>query len=263
MDSAAAAEAALAEVARRGWSFGIHYPLVQKHAWDWAPFWFHPSGRGRAAALRAACRALQEAADLGAAYILFHFPWPALLDPGIDYPSAGWKIPPVSQDASLWPRERLKQVSENVLAVLAEAGRRSGIGVVLEPDGPNSLFFPRPTEPDLFTELLHGHPDLALCIDTGRFDLLARQHGGDPLEYVRRWLPSARHLHLHGANWDLRQNHLPPLPEHADQPRFAPAVAMARLVLSAHPQARIVMETNAAPYAPSERERSLRYCAEL
>lgn len=263
MESREAADEALAEIARRGWAFGVHYPLVQQHAWDWAPFWFHPSEEQRAAERQAALRALQNAARAGASYILFHFPWPALCDPGVDYEASGWKIPPFAQSADLWPRARLEDVSGEVLATLSEAARTIGIRIILEPDGPNRLFFPLRDEPDLFTHLMPRHPELSLCIDTGRFDLLAKTHGGDPLQYIHRWLSHAKHLHLHGADWDLRRNHLPPLPEHEALSGYAPSADMARLVVAAHPDALVVLETNAAPLAPSERERSLRYCAAL
>ncbi len=100
-------------------------------------------------------------------------------------------------------------------------------------------------------------------MDTGRFDLLARQHGGDPLGYVRRWLPFARHLHLHGANWRRKENHLPPQPEHERRPGYAPAADMARLLLGAHPEALAVLETNSAAGSAAQAARSMRYCAAL
>lgn len=146
---------------------------------------------------------------------------------------------------------------------LADAGQRMRIRVILEVDGPNAHFFARAAEPDLFTELLVDHPDLSLCIDTGRLALLARQHGGDPLEYTRRWLTFAKHLHLHGTNWDQRANHLPPLPEHEGLPGHAPAAEMARLVLSSHPETLVVLETDASALSQTERERSLRFCESL
>lgn len=104
MDGDTEAQEAIAEVARRGWPFGIHYPLVKRHEWDWAPFWFDPAGPETAVAQ--ACSALEAASRFEASYILFHFPWPALLDEETDYRAAGWKVPPVAQHA-LAPRTHL------------------------------------------------------------------------------------------------------------------------------------------------------------
>lgn len=263
METRAASEAAICAVRQRGWSFGVHHPLVQRHAWDWAPFWLDPDPDGAIAARRTAADAAGEAADLGASYVLFHYPWPSLIDPAIDYPRAGWKIPPVAQPESLWPRERLRDLSMRVFSDLEDAALMAGIRVVVELDGPNAHFFPSLAPDDLCKELFLSHPALTLCIDTGRFDLLARQHGGDPVEYTERWLPFARHLHLHGANWDLRENHLPPLPDHESQPGYAPVKEMALRVVTQHEDALVVLETNPARVTDEVIARSMLYCADI
>ncbi len=263
LESEETAEKAAREALRRGWLLGVHYPLVQAHRWDWAPFWLAPEERARSEARKAARRAVRRAADLGAAYILFHYPWPALVDPTADYLSAGWKIPPTAQDERLWPRDRLAELSEEVFSSLDEASRDLSVSVILELDGPNHLFFDPDPQQDLCRALFADHPDLRLCVDTGRFGLLARQHGGDPLAYTARWLPFARHMHLHGARWDRGENHLPPLPEHEDDPGYTPAAAMARMVLRAHPQALTVLETDLRGATADAASRSMRYCAAL
>ncbi len=263
LESEAAADEAVAEALRRGWILGVHYPLVQAHPWDWAPFWLAPEEDVRRQARTEAKRAVRRAANLGAAYILLHYPWPAVVDPSVDYRSAGWRIPPVAQAELLWPRERLAEVSEQVFSCLEEASQEHAIGVFLELDGPNRLFFDPAPARDLCSELFAAHPGLALCIDTGRLALLARQHGGDPLAYTSRWLPYARHVHLHGAYWDRGENHLPPLPEHEDDRGYAPAAAVARMVLRSHLDALMVLETNPSGCPPDVISRSMRYCAAL
>ncbi len=263
LESRRAVEETVAAVLARGWVLGVHYPLVQAHTWDWAPFWLAPSGDERALACRGAREALREASGLGAEYVLFHYPWPALVDPSVDYRTAGWRMPPFAPSEDLWPRERLRELSHRVLAELEEEGERSGMRVILELDGPNRHFFEPSPAADLCQELFTAHPAIWLCVDTGRFDLLARQHGGDPLGYVRRWLPFARHLHLHGANWRRKENHLPPQPEHERRPGYAPAADMARLLLGAHPEALAVLETNPAAGSAAQAARSMRYCAAL
>lgn len=263
MDDRSAAEVAIRAVRQRGWEYGVHYPLVQRHSWDWAPFWMDPDPAGAVQALRTAEGAALEAADLGASYILFHYPWPSLIDPDIDYSPAGWRIPPFAQPEALWPRDRLRGLSMRVFSVLEEAARRAGLRVVVELDGPNAHFFGPPDPCDLCTELFNLHPSLALCVDTGRFDLLARQHGRDPMELTERWLPFARHVHLHGANWDRRENHLPPLPDHENQPGYAPVKEMAKRIVAEHDDALVVLETNPAGVTDDDAARSMLYCADI
>ncbi len=199
----------------------------------------------------------------GTRYLLFHYPCPAVVDPAVDYRAAGWRIPPVAQPEPLWPRARLEEVSDEVFSCLEEASRESAVGVILELDGPNRHFFDPAPDRDLCNGLFRAHPALTLCLDSGRLALLARQHGGDPLAYASRWLPFARHLHLHGAYWDRGENHLPPLPEHEDDPGYAPAAALARMVAGAHPDALTVLETDVSGCPPDVVERSMRYCLEL
>jgi sugar phosphate isomerase/epimerase len=263
LESREAAGEAAAETLRRGWILGVHYPLVQAHAWDWAPFWLAPQGPERQAARRAALAAMAQAKELGASYILFHYPWPALVDRAVPYESLGWKIPPTAQDERLWPRERLAGVSEEIFAELEGASRALRLRVVLELDGPNGVWFDPAPRRDLCAALFAAHADLDLCLDTGRLGLLARQHGGDPLGYTRRWLDFTRHVHLHGACWERRQNHLPPLPEHEGDGNYTPAAAIARLVLRAHPETLTVLETDPRGRSAEEAERSMRYCAGL
>ncbi len=70
LESRAAAREAVEEVLRRDWLLGVHYPLVQAHPWDWAPFWLAPDEGTRAKARATARGAVRQAADLGAGYIL-------------------------------------------------------------------------------------------------------------------------------------------------------------------------------------------------
>jgi hypothetical protein len=87
-ESLEAAREAAAEVLSRGWDLGVHWPLVtaepQRHRW------FDPDPAVRERALEETGRACGLAADLGASYILFHFPWPVLLEEGLDYHALAW-----------------------------------------------------------------------------------------------------------------------------------------------------------------------------
>jgi len=256
-----AARLAVAEVRSRGLPFGVHHPLVAEPGALWAPFWLAPKALERARALKEAVRALQEGAALGAAYVLFHFPWPALVSPSLDLPALGWRLPPEAQAEALWPRDALAELSDEVFGVLERAGGAAGTEVLLELDGPAGAFYGSGGE--LWDALCRRHPGIGLCADTGRLDLLGRTHGFRPLAFLRSIGLHVHHLHLMGARWERGENHLPPLPEQEGRAGYAPAAAMARLVLGMRPDLPVVLEVDPRTLPPADLVRSLRYCAAL
>ena len=247
---------AVAEAEYYEWVIGAHHPTYREGGPAWCRF-LDPDRSVRAEALEVACSAAQAAHRLGARYIVFHFPWPALAMRGADYAALGWSFrdaEPLLQDA--WPGETaLCDGSRRCFDRFAEIQERERIRVVLEIDGPNPYFF----DGELYSRLFAEYPDLSLCIDTGRLGLLARTHGQDPVALARRWLPWARHLHLHTSLWDAEgrfRNHLPTTGSHTSDrwPAVTPAADIARMVVEAHPQAIVVLEHDPRTVSPEELE---------
>jgi len=267
-ESMDAAREAAGEVHRRGWDLGVHWPLLasepQRHRW------FDPDPAARELALEEAGRACRLAAELGASYVLFHFPWPALLEEGIDYYALGWYFLVPGVPASAWTGEQALVWAEVCLDRLGEAGREAGLEVVLEVDGPSRLFFECPPERDVLTGLLRDRDRLSVCLDTGRLALIALTHGLDCLGLARRWYPLTIHLHLHAANWERRVNHVPVLPSQRPDEGWAPSVEIAREILARPPEQnlsqkgiRIVLEHDPAKVTPRELEESHRWVRSL
>mgnify|MGYP001176840274 CR=1 FL=1 len=256
---------AVAEAEYYEWVIGVHHPAYREGGPVWCRF-LDPDPAVRAEALEVAYSAAQAAHRLGARYILFHFPWPALQMPGVDYAALGWAFKdatPVPVDA--WPAEAaLYDWSRRCFERFAEIQEQERIRVVLEIDGPNPYFF----DGELYSKLFGEYPDLSLCIDTGRLGILAHTHGQDPVALARRWLPWARHLHLHTSCWDENNRfhtHLPTTGDHtADRwPQVTPAADIARMVVEAHPRAIVVLEHDPRAVSPEELDACHAWAAEL
>lgn len=247
------------------WIIGVHHPLYREGGPAWCRF-LDPDPAVREEALNIAITAAQAAHRLGARYILFHFPWPALQMPGVDYAALGWSFrdaAPVPLEA--WPDEAgIYEWSRRVFERLAALQEAERIRVVLEIDGPNPYFF----DGDLYSRLFSEYPELSLCVDTGRLGLLARTHGQDPMVLTRRWLPWTRHLHLHTSCWDGEgryRAHIPTNGSHTKErwPQVTPAADIARMVVEAQPKAVIVLEHDPKAVPPEELEASHAWAASL
>ena len=78
------------------------------------------------------------------------------------------------------------------LATLVEAGKKLGIGVMVEnvPEGFNT--------PEQLAELLDSMPDLGLHLDVGHANLRVSSHSTEPI--LARYADRLRHVHVHDNN---------------------------------------------------------------
>lgn len=254
---------AVAEAEFHDWIIGVHHPLFKENGPSWCRF-FDRDPAVRAAALSQAATAAQAAHHVGARYILFHFPWPGFQLAGRDHRAEGWYFTEPLESVGQWTEAEVYEVSKVAFERFAEIQATEKISVILEIDGPNPYFF----DGELYARLFEQHPELSLCVDTGRLGLLARTHGKDPLDLCRRWLPWTRHLHLHTSMWDEQgrfQNHIPTSGSHTAEkwPQVTPAADMARMVVEAQPRATIVLEHNPRAVSPAELEEARAWAALL
>ncbi|HYF92857.1 MAG TPA: TIM barrel protein [Symbiobacteriaceae bacterium] len=246
---------AVSEAEFHDWIIGVHHPLFLEKGPPWCSF-LDPDPAARQHALDVAATSAVAAHHLGARYILFHFPWPYLQVPGMDYRQLGWYFTqPEAARLEDWPEAKLYDVSRRVFEHLAGVQAKEQIRVVFEIDGPNPYYF----DGEMYTRLFEEFPDLSLCVDTGRLGLLARTHGQDPLALVRRWLPWTRHLHLHTSlvEGDKYVSHVPTDGSHTIDrwPAVTPAADIARMVVAAQPRCTVVLEHNPQAVPPDQLER--------
>lgn len=209
--------AAVAAAEAKDWLLGVHWPVVRAPGQPVHLPLLHPDPEERRRALQAAAGAMDQARQVGARYILFHFPVPAVQPAGADL--AGWRHspPPVAP----WPGAA--GAARAACAGLAEASARTGVEVVLEVDGPHPEFYTG----DLWERLLDEFPALTLCVDTGRLERIARAHGLDGAALARRLLPRCRHLHLYECRRDAGESRVPALPGHTRAGGWIGAAALA------------------------------------
>lgn len=254
---------AVGEAEYYDWIIGVHHPLYKEGGPEWCRF-MDPDPVVREAALELAYTSAQAAHHVGARYILFHFPWPALQMPGVNYADFGWYFTTENADLAQWPEAKLYEWSRRCFERFAAIQSKELIKVVLEIDGPNPYFF----DGELYSRLFEEYPELSLCVDTGRLGLLARTHGQDPIALTKRWLPWTRHLHLSTSMWDEQgrfANHIPTTAAHTVErwPQITPAADMARMVVEAQPQAIIVLEHNPRKLSPEKLEEAHAFATSL
>lgn len=242
--------AAVATAEMRDWLVGVHYPLLAPKS----PFTMPPltavARETRREAFALAEQGARDAKAVGARYVLFHLPFPALVRQGLDLTLWRHPVPP----------EQLEEVGEpavraavrEALAAMLELQEQVGIEVVLELDGPSPLLY----EADLLGELMPEFPGLSLCLDTSRLNCLARIHGHPPDQLAARWLPWTRHLHLseckiHGSE---KEEHLPARPDLHPAEGWTGAAEIAAAVVARHPRCRIVLEHDARKVSPEQLE---------
>lgn len=245
---------AVGEAEFHDWIIGVHHPLYKSGGPEWCRF-FDRDPAVRQKALDLAASAAQGAHQIGARYILYHFPWPGMQPEGVDLKAHGWYFTHPLENLADWTEARVYEVSRRAFERFAEIQEKEPIKVVLEIDGPNPYFF----DGDMYRRLFEEFPQLSLCQDTGRLGLLARTHGKDPLELCRRWLPWTRHVHLHTSAWDEQgkfTNHIPTNGSHrADRwPNVTPSADMAEMIVAAQPACTVVLEHNPKIVSPEELE---------
>lgn len=92
---------------------------------------------------------LADARDVGAAYLVVHYPHPHLINPDRDYSLWGMES---WRDSRLFTRTSLLERSERVFDRLESIAAGLGVRLIIEMDGPDERFY---TE-DLWPELLEG-----------------------------------------------------------------------------------------------------------
>ncbi len=226
-----------------GLQFGVHFPLV-KGRYEGIPLHPYITGRHeeRLLAFSAIEQDMRDAKELGASYLLLHFPKPALLEPGLDW--SDWRFP--DQGEAIWASD-YNIVDERALAFSAFArlfklSKEIGLSIVLEHDITHPVHYQQ-----ILPELFAAFPGIGFCIDTGRLHMQEHTDPGfSAIEFINRMLPYITNVHL----WTVRlgQNkaggHHPLLPELKPEEGWGDMAAYLS-VLSGVEQASVLFEHRA------------------
>lgn len=153
----------------RQMNVGVHHPLL-KQGYSGVighPFYGSRDEAVRQRAFLALREALAQAAELGAWYVLIHYPKPSLLRPELDW--SDWRFPKAGE--SLQAEDHLlateREIGLEFFAKLSGLQREFGVPLVVEHDILHPIHYN-----GLFKELFLENPSLGLCVDTGRFHML-------------------------------------------------------------------------------------------
>lgn len=207
------ARQAVAAAQKKSLQLGVHFPLVKGRYPD-IPLHPYITGRDEAARLNSFAaieQDMRDARDLGASYLLLHYPKPALLQPGLDW--SDWRFPDPGE--AIWAsQDNIRDeygLAFAAFARLSKLSQENGLPVVLEHDITHAVHYQ-----EIMPALFRAFPGLGLCIDTGRLHML--QHT-DPafsaVDFINRLLPHITNVHLWTVQLGKNKagGHHPVLPE--------------------------------------------------
>lgn len=250
----------IAFVKEQGLEFGIHFPLVKGRYGEFDP---HPLISSfdpgvRSASFQAVRTALQEAKDLGAQYLLIHFPKPAIIQSDLDW--SDWRFVQkgeVITEESLTPN-KVERIANISFARLQELSQEVGVRLVLEMDILHAWFYQ-----GLIRRLYESCPGLGLCLDTGRLHL---QRATDPafdiVTFVRSLSPWLTNLHLWTVSigHNKRGGHHPLLPELSDEDGWGPMAELLEAAVTAN-EAYVLFEHRSDLISADDLERCYQWVA--
>ncbi|MCP3774974.1 TIM barrel protein [Paenibacillus sp. MZ04-78.2] len=202
----------------KGLSFGIHTPVFGGQPYR-LPRITSTDREEREEALRCVEREVRTAAEYGADYILFHYPFVPIfpLETKHDYsnmPKPGERYEADQIDAALFT-----DISLQLFDALCELQNRYGQRIVLEHD-----FWGEHEK--LLTMMFREHPEIGLVVDTSRLDISARAfHTIEPMRWLEDIAPYVYLVHYSNVRYEEDRfiHHLPVLPEHDEDDRFGDA----------------------------------------
>lgn len=193
-------------------SFGVHFPLIKRDGKTRDPLFISLDGSERREALLDFEEEVRFVSEIGAKYILTHFPKPFIMDPGLNWNF--WRFADERERIleSECSFETVKERSFGVFEKLSELSKKNGIKIILENDLLNKYFY----EKELLYELFNTYPQLGLCLDFGRLHL---QEKIDPdfhaVALISEMVQFVDLIHLWNARVDTKMSggHYPVLPE--------------------------------------------------
>ncbi len=160
-------------------AFGVHAPLVRP---DWYPdpptvsFLCNVNSEDRKLTMRMIEEAASQAQDIGAEYLLVHFPSPC-------------------EDASGESERKLEYIAWKSCDWLAELSAKRGIPIVAEGVGASQHL-----RADLLAKMFSEYPVLRFCYDVGHMKLASLVRNLDPYEFAQAVKPFTIEVHL----WNIR-----------------------------------------------------------
>ncbi len=206
----------------------IHCPLVMLEWYPKPPTWAFLCDRDpdrRLLNLRMVQDTLERAGDLGAEYVVVHFPSPDSTGAMLSYGEA--------RDIAWRSAEDLARLRE-----------RYGVSIFIEGFGPSPLL-----SPAFLGEVLTTFQALRYCFDTGHISIAARRDGFDYYVFAEAMAPHLGSIHL----WNTRgmadyqaYRHIPVHPCQRAEAGWVDVPRVLRALRSKWPDVPVILESAAA-----------------
>ncbi|MBI2304369.1 MAG: TIM barrel protein [Chloroflexi bacterium] len=158
----------------------IHCPLVRPSWYPFFPTWSylcHMDEDKRELNFRMVTDTLERADDLGAQYVIVHYPSP---------------LPP---ETAALPLAELRNIALESAYRLDKLAERQRIVIHVEGFGPHPLFTPA-----FLVQVMETFSHLRYCFDTGHMHLAAQRDGFDYYQFAARMAPYLGSIHM----WNTR-----------------------------------------------------------
>ena len=216
------------KIAEHDLALSIHAPL-ERLSWYNAPptftFLCEANPERRQLSLRMIEETMMHAQDLGAEYVVVHFPSPGTSN-GVD-------------DRTY---DEAFEVAWHSAELLSDMGQRYKIPLHIEGFGPSPFL-----NVAFLTKVLTELPWLSYCFDTGHMHLQSQQFGFDFYEFARDLAPYIGSFHI----WNVRKfedyaahRHIPFHPSQSPEEGWGDIERILRIVLPQNPKGKIIMESS-------------------
>ncbi|MCP1311216.1 sugar phosphate isomerase/epimerase [Paenibacillus tyrfis] len=166
-------------------------------------------------------REVRTAAEYGADYNLFHYPFVPIFPLETKQIYSNMPKPGERYDADQIDAAQLREISLRLFDTLCNLQHRCGQRIILEHD-----FWGEHEE--LLTTMFREHPEIGLVVDTSRLDISARAfHNVEPMRWLEVVAPYVYLVHYSNVRYETDRfiHHLPVLPEQDDDDGFGNAYA--------------------------------------
>ncbi len=203
----------------------IHCPLVMLEWYPTPPTWAFLCDRDpdrRLLNLRMIQDTLERAGDLGAEYVVAHFPSP-------------------DSTGAILSHEEARHIAWRSAEDLARLSYRHGLPIHIEGFGPSPLLVP-----DFLAEVVEQFPPLRYCFDTGHMSIAARRDGFDYFAFAQAMAPHIGSIHL----WNTRGmadyqafRHIPVHPCQKPEAGWVDVPRVLTVLRSQYPDVPVILES--------------------
>jgi sugar phosphate isomerase/epimerase len=253
----------LAAAAReRGFNWGVHFPLLKTSYKYRDPLFLSTEAGEREEALAALEGEAAYAAQMGARYILVHFPKPVIIGRRMDL--SNWRFGGQHE----WVREEeyshelATQLTKELFSQLDLISNRYGIPILLENDAINSYF----SRTSLLEDLLKVHSGVRMCLDIGRLHLQEQVDPDfDSRAFTEKMAPYTELIHLWNVNLKSTSGsgHYPVLPGQRQEDGWADIEGYLKIIIPVNPEVKILFEHRSDLITDDQLEACYRWVADM